>query len=62
MPVQGLLRKHELVIHSDLEDPPGRGKHDHLRARDAPLNIGRQTGGPRFVVSNNAVFDRDLHA
>lgn len=25
-------------------------------------NLGRQTGGPGFVVSNDAVFDRDLHS
>ena len=24
-------------------------------------NLGRQTGGPRFVVSHRAVFDRDRH-
>jgi hypothetical protein len=24
-------------------------------------DLGRQTGGPRFVISNDAVFDRDGH-
>ena len=33
-----------------------------LRLRKALTNLGRQTGGAGFVVSNDAVFDRDLHS
>ena len=35
---------------------------DQLRLdSDFLLDEGRQTGGPRTVVSNHAVLDRDLH-
>jgi hypothetical protein len=28
---------------------------------ELPLDLGRQTDGPRFVVSKRAVLDRDRH-
>jgi hypothetical protein len=40
---------------------PRRNQHD-LRFGKPLTNFGRQTGSAGFVVSNDAVFDRDLHS
>jgi hypothetical protein len=52
---------HRRTVHGDLETPAARGDELHLRGRELLLDLGRQTGGAWFVVSNGAVFDRDLH-
>jgi hypothetical protein len=54
-----LLGEHELVVHRDLED--SSGSLDELRP-DAQLllDLFRQTGGAREVVSDGAVLDRDV--
>src|SRR5687767_10306546 len=43
-----------------LEAPLARGDQRHIGTRIFRTNLGRQTDGPRFVVSKRAVFDRDL--
>lgn len=56
------LREHEIAVDDDLVDP-ARG-FDQLNVGVAVrfLDLGRQTGGPRFVTSDAAVFDGDLHS
>jgi hypothetical protein len=48
-------------IGNDLESASPRGNHLDFRIGEALANLSRQTGGSRLVVSNNAVFDADLH-
>jgi hypothetical protein len=58
---EAALREQQLVAGGDLEDAaapldqPGRDA-------EPLLEIGRQTGGPWLVVSDDAVLDGDLHA
>lgn len=56
-PSGGLLRIHQVAVDDDFEDAvlafDQVGSDAELR-----FNIVRQTGGSGFVVSNNAVFDR----
>jgi hypothetical protein len=48
-------------IGNDLEPAASRRNHLKLGVGKALLNLSRQTGGSRFVVSNDAVFDGDFH-
>ena len=58
--VQGLLGKDQFLIDFHLEHPTARG--DEFRFHLVSIPDGaRQTGGARFVVSDLAVFDGDLH-
>lgn len=42
--------------------PAAARRHElHDGIAELALDIGRQTDGPRFVVSNRAVLDRDIH-
>src|SRR5215207_8391643 len=43
------------------ETPTARGDELHLGVGEALPKLSRQTGGPRLVVSDGAVFDRDAH-
>ena len=43
------------------EDAAGRLNQAHFSMRKRAADFGRQTGGPWFVVSNDAVFDCDGH-
>lgn len=61
MPTAGPLGKDQGAIHRHLEHA-ARGLHQaHLRLGEELSKLGRQTGGPWLIVSNNAVFDGDLH-
>jgi hypothetical protein len=61
VPAQGLLGKDLVVSHADLEDP-ARGFHElDLSIRKRLPQLSRQTGGSGLVVSDDAVFDGDLH-
>jgi hypothetical protein len=55
-----VLGEDELAVDGDVEDAAPAllqdGLHPHL-----PLDFGRQTGGPREVVSGYAVLDGDAH-
>jgi hypothetical protein len=59
---QRLLGKHQLPVHHDLEYPAGGRDQLDLRLGKRLLDLGRQTGGPRLIVSDDAVLDGDLHA
>lgn len=50
-----------LIIRENFESPAARRNHFDLRVGETLFDLGRQTGGPRLVVSNQAVFDADLH-
>jgi hypothetical protein len=50
------------AIKQNFESTASRRSQLDLRFRKSLTDFGRQTGGPRFVVSNDAVFDRDLHS
>src|SRR6266705_2842132 len=49
------------AVHFDVEDPAGGLDELDLRVREGAADLGRQTGGPRFVVSNDAVLDGYAH-
>jgi len=57
----GLFRKHALAVHFDVEDTAGGLDELYLRVREGAADLGRQTGGPGFVVSNDAVLDGYAH-
>src|SRR5215212_10453022 len=59
---EGLLRERQASVHGDLEDAARGGHQPDLGVRKFALQLSRQTGGSRFVVSNDAVFDDDPHA
>src|SRR5438874_1511290 len=51
----------QFAIGANLESAAARGnQRERLDALAELENLGRQTDGLRRVVSNNAVFDRDL--
>jgi hypothetical protein len=54
------LRKHHLAVDDDLEVPV-RALDEGGRGRKLSVQFGRQPGGPRLIVSNHAVFDRNIH-
>jgi hypothetical protein len=55
------LGEHELAVYFHFEHT-SRGLDElHVRVGECLSDVGRQTGGPWFVVSNDAVFDRDSH-
>ena len=55
------LGEDQISVHLHLEDAPRRRRQLDLRVGKFALELGRQTGGPWLVVSDYAVFDRDLH-
>jgi hypothetical protein len=61
MPAQLGFLEDWLAIHQHFESTSPRRDHLDLRAGEALLDLRRQTGGARLVVSNDAVFDADLH-
>ena len=61
MPRYGLLREDPAPIHLHLERTAGRLDQFHVGVRVDLADLGRQTGGPGLVVSDDAVFDRNSH-
>lgn len=59
-PPERLLGEDQTVIDRDLENATAAFDQPGIDARRLP-DIGRQTGGPRKIVSNPAVLDADLH-
>jgi hypothetical protein len=55
------LGVHAPAVHLDLEDASGGLNQSHFSVGKCVADLGRQTGGPRFVVSDDAVFDGDGH-
>ena len=62
MPFQRAFREDAAAVHLDLEGAARRLDQLDLRLGEGLVNLGRQTGGPGLVVSDDAVFDRDTHA
>lgn len=58
---RALLGKDDAAVHFHLERTAGGLDELHFRVREGVANLGRQTGGPRFVVSDDAELDRHLH-
>jgi hypothetical protein len=57
-----LLGKDHPAVHRHLEDPARGLQQLDLGLRMFTPELRRQTGGAGLVVSNDAVFDTDLHA
>jgi hypothetical protein len=57
---KGPLRKHQITVDDDLEDTVCT-LDEMRRGAKLPIQFGRQPGGPWLVVSNNAIFDRNVH-
>jgi len=58
---QGLLGEEQAAVGFDFEDAAGGFDELHFRIRERVADLGRQTGGPWLIVSDDAVFDRDSH-
>jgi hypothetical protein len=58
---QRLLREHQVAVYGDFEHATGGLDELDLGVGVGFLHLGRQPGGPWFVVSNDAVLDRNLH-
>ena len=61
MALGGFLGEDALAVDLDFKDAAGRLDQAHFGVGKGIPDLGRQTGGPRFVVSDDAVFDRDGH-
>jgi len=61
VPAKTSLGEHQSTIDADLEDSARRLHQLELRSRESLPQFGDQTGRPGFIVSDDAVFDRDLH-
>ena len=59
-PLLGVLGEDQLAVDDHVEDPVGALDELGLDA-ERLLDFGRQTGGPRQVLSTRAVGDRDCH-
>jgi hypothetical protein len=56
-----LLGEHQAVIDGHFKEPTRSLEQADLCVRIGLLDLGRQTGGSGFVVSDDAVLDRDMH-
>ena len=61
MPTAGPLGEDQSAVHRYLEYTTGGLDQAHLRLGEGLPQLGRQTGGPGLIVSNDAVFEGDLH-
>lgn len=61
VPAGGGLRIDEIPLRHDLEAAAAGGDHLDFDVREPISEGGRQTGGLRFVVSSDAVFDGYMH-
>jgi hypothetical protein len=62
MPAERPLGEEELAVHRHLEDPAGARDETNLGVGELLLQLGRQTGGPWLIVSDDAVLDHHAHA
>jgi len=58
---QRLLGEHAAAVHLHFEHSAGGLDELDLRLREGLADLGRQTGGPWLVVSDDAEFDGDAH-
>jgi hypothetical protein len=56
------LGKDEIAVHRDLEHAAGRRHQAELRVREQLLQLSRQTGGSRLIVSDDTILYDDAHA
>jgi hypothetical protein len=61
MPAKDRLLKHGRAVDGHLEPSAAAGLQRDVGVRKLFANRGRQTGGPGFVVSNDAELDVDVH-
>lgn len=61
VPMQLRFLEDRLAIDCDFKAPTGARQQADVGANKCFPNLGRQTGGPRLVVSKRTVFDADLH-
>ncbi len=61
MALERLLREDQFPVARHLKDPTTRGDQVHLGSGKLRTQLRCQTDSTRFVVSNDAVFDRDSH-
>jgi len=61
MAPQGPLGKDKSAVHPHFEHPACGFDQADVGVGEGLMELGSQTGGPGLVVSNQAVFDRDLH-
>jgi hypothetical protein len=59
--VRAQLGEQQLPVHGHLERAARRLDELDLDVRPGGAQLGRQTGGPRLVVSGDAVLDGDTH-
>jgi hypothetical protein len=55
------LGEHQHAVFRNFEHASASLQQLHRRLGIRGANLGRQTGGPWFVVSNDAVANRDVH-
>jgi hypothetical protein len=61
VPAERLLGKDQVAVHCDLEDAAGGRDQPDLGVGYVLLQLSRQTGGSRLVVSDDAVLDDHAH-
>ena len=61
MTVQLVLGKNQLPVQRNFENATGSLHQAQFDAGILSPNLGRQTGGPGFVVSGNAILDAYQH-
>jgi hypothetical protein len=59
---QALLREDPTPVNFHFEHAARRLDELDVRVRISLADFGRQTGGSGFIVSDDAVFDRDTHS
>jgi hypothetical protein len=59
--LEGFLGEDTAAIQLDFEHPARRLDQPDFCLRKRHPNLGRQTGGPRFVVSDDAELDGHAH-
>jgi hypothetical protein len=62
MALQRLLREYAAAVHLYLEHAARRLDELDLRLRKCLADLGRQTGSPWLIVSDDAEFDGHAHA
>jgi hypothetical protein len=62
MPTERPLGEEEVAVHHHLEDSAGARDEANLGVREVLLQLGRQTGSPRLIVSDDAKLDDYAHA
>jgi hypothetical protein len=62
MPSKTPLREDQRSIRRHLEGAAGGFPELELRVRKRLLELGDQTGRPRLIASDDAVFDADVHS